>query len=1011
MPLLSPTASDPLSQFQQFNWSPNLFPENETPAPSKTVGSSALQSLSYAGNEPVALSPIGSQCYSNQSSLSTNSSNESSAQVGGSAQLRELPRCGPRDRRADSGDGTESEQNPSPPLLNDHLSHTALREPSKQPFFRSSPPTLLEQPMPATSEISLSPINAASASNQSNHHPTAITRAPSIPNSSGTGSVEQPNPPMPRSPTTLWMGDLESWMDEDYVRRCLIMMGWHLPHFVPTSSAGSKADIGPNGVNVKIKMISGASPSSAYCFLTYPTAEMAQHAWRMISNLPPTLMPGCERTFKLNWATGLPGVQPTWDREFSVFIRDLDREVTEGELVALFTCSFPSTKSAKIMGDLSTGLSRGYAFIRFGEESDMHRALALGRSKNGTGLFLRGRCIKITEASGSSGTAGDHSQHRSSISTSNHQSVQRARAEPASGALIASHADDLTESRNKAQSMFSSSRMVTNSMANDPSKAALRIHRESISQGTGGLSALRPSSSHPPLTSIVTHSNPTHPRLVTNSLVPDQTNTHMRFNHDGISQAANRLSSSMSALRLSPSYPPLSTATHSSQTHSLPVHAASFPRTISACSPIMDRNQSVPAPLLPNHYSSSLSRSVCSLAPQGFLPSCPSHYTTAAGVAPVPGPTMLNSSTMPVARPPIPQSNHLISNITSPSAMLPSLSSSIGHRNSVSGYMGSTGLLPSHTGVAAPNLTSQHHQVHSPYDAFLPTIDPATSPNSVNSHLAALSQIASVAHDASNDPSNTTVFVGGLPACISEGTLKTFFQNFGEITYVKIPPNKGCGFVQYVRREDAQQAMLKMHDFPIHGKSRIRLSWGRSLGDKQVEYVKKLSSALNISFESVWKIVQGQDPSMIKQIASTLGGGSAAPQPAPTPVRPSLPTRRESDQPYPTHSYSGLMPAISTRSSYTQGLSSCQPASNSCGPLSSPLPSSGLQSTWIGPMANRQLGFSSDRSLGSVVNADFPTPLPSRRATIQPVTPSYLSFDNISSGPNSGFDNRWGFPI
>jgi hypothetical protein len=95
---------------------------------------------------------------------------------------------------------------------------------------------------------------------------------------------------------------------------------------------------------------------------------------------------------------------------------------------------------------------------------------------------LRGRCIKITEASGSSGTAGDHSQHRSSISTSNHQSVQRARAEQASGALIASHADDLTESRNKAQSMFSSSRMVTNSMANDPSKAALRIHRESISQ-------------------------------------------------------------------------------------------------------------------------------------------------------------------------------------------------------------------------------------------------------------------------------------------------------------------------------------------------------------------------------------------------------------------------------------------------------------------------------------------------------------------------------------------------
>jgi hypothetical protein len=45
------------------------------------------------------------------------------------------------------------------------------------------------------------------------------------------------------------------------------------------------------------------------------------------------LMPGSERTFKLNWATGLPGVQPKWEGEWSVFVGDLGREVTEGELV------------------------------------------------------------------------------------------------------------------------------------------------------------------------------------------------------------------------------------------------------------------------------------------------------------------------------------------------------------------------------------------------------------------------------------------------------------------------------------------------------------------------------------------------------------------------------------------------------------------------------------------------------------------------------------------------------
>jgi len=148
------------------------------------------------------------------------------------------------------------------------------------------------------------------------------------------------------------------------------------------------------------------------------------------------------------------------------------------------------------------------------------------------------------------------------------------------------------------------------------------------------------------------------------------------------------------------------------------------------------------------------------------------------------------------------------------------------------------------------------------------------------------------------DPNNTTVFVGGLPACISEETLKvcfasssrsqiisltigpseqSFFQHFGEITYCKIPTGKGCGFVQFVKRQDAELAIAKMNDFPIHGKSRIRLSWGRSQGDKQVEHVRKLASALGVPFDAVWRMVQGQDNSTIKQIASAVGGpGSTA---------------------------------------------------------------------------------------------------------------------------------------
>jgi RNA recognition motif-containing protein len=81
------------------------------------------------------------------------------------------------------------------------------------------------------------------------------------------------------------------------------------------------------------------------------------------------------------------------------------------------------------------------------------------------------------------------------------------------------------------------------------------------------------------------------------------------------------------------------------------------------------------------------------------------------------------------------------------------------------------------------------------------------------------------------DPNNTTVFVGGLSSPVSEEELGHYFSPFGEVSYVKIPPGKGCGFVQYVTRQSAEQAIERMNGFVI-GSSRIRLSWGRSQADK-----------------------------------------------------------------------------------------------------------------------------------------------------------------------------------
>lgn len=75
------------------------------------------------------------------------------------------------------------------------------------------------------------------------------------------------------------------------------------------------------------------SPSSGYCFLTFPSVNHAAQVLARFNAAPPTLMPRSSRTFKLNWGTGLPGVQPRWEGEHSVFVGDLGREVGEAELV------------------------------------------------------------------------------------------------------------------------------------------------------------------------------------------------------------------------------------------------------------------------------------------------------------------------------------------------------------------------------------------------------------------------------------------------------------------------------------------------------------------------------------------------------------------------------------------------------------------------------------------------------------------------------------------------------
>ncbi|KAJ7933618.1 hypothetical protein B0H13DRAFT_1592236 [Mycena leptocephala] len=79
-----------------------------------------------------------------------------------------------------------------------------------------------------------------------------------------------------------------------------------------------------------------------------------------------------------------------YPKEYSIFVGDLAPETSNSDLVAVFRNAvlglrndraptfirpFASCKSAKIMLDLVTGVSRRYGFVRFTDEADQQCAL------------------------------------------------------------------------------------------------------------------------------------------------------------------------------------------------------------------------------------------------------------------------------------------------------------------------------------------------------------------------------------------------------------------------------------------------------------------------------------------------------------------------------------------------------------------------------------------------------------------------------------------------------------
>ncbi|KAF8096663.1 hypothetical protein N665_0304s0028 [Sinapis alba] len=153
---------------------------------------------------------------------------------------------------------------------------------------------------------------------------------------------------------TLWVGDLLHWMDETYLHTC----------FSHTNEVSS----------VKVIRNKQTSQSEGYGFVEFLSRSAAEEVLQSYSGVT---MPNAEQPFRLNWAsfsTGEKRASENGGPDLSIFVGDLAPDVTDATLLETFA-GYQSVKGAKVVIDSNTGRSKGYGFVRFGDENERSRAL------------------------------------------------------------------------------------------------------------------------------------------------------------------------------------------------------------------------------------------------------------------------------------------------------------------------------------------------------------------------------------------------------------------------------------------------------------------------------------------------------------------------------------------------------------------------------------------------------------------------------------------------------------
>ncbi|KAM6585749.1 hypothetical protein CsatB_012751 [Cannabis sativa] len=193
-----------------------------------------------------------------------------------------------------------------------------------------------------------------------------------------TQPSQQPQPTSSDEVRTLWIGDLQYWMEENYLYGCFAHTG--------------------EVVSVKVIRNKQTSQSEGYGFIEFVNRQAAERSLQTYNGSP---MPNGAQNFRLNWAS--PGEKRSTEEtpDFTIFVGDLAADVTDYTLQEIFRGRFPSVKGAKVVIDRLTGRTKGYGFVRFGDETEQIRAMT-----EMNGVLCSSRPMRIGPAANKNAVGG-----------------------------------------------------------------------------------------------------------------------------------------------------------------------------------------------------------------------------------------------------------------------------------------------------------------------------------------------------------------------------------------------------------------------------------------------------------------------------------------------------------------------------------------------------------------------------------------------------------------------------